>query len=131
MLMQRVRVSPFAERLINKEHLPYNFIKLIEREIKRQQKQVKQGKCRFVQINFNKMFEMENQRAITDTVHKILRRMVMCEDQANDMLVKDIQRGNVDEIITAAKLEYEYQKKQVKKGLRKHITVDFNDLYYC
>jgi hypothetical protein len=121
---------PFVERLIAKDHLPHHFEKLIRREVKEQQKEVKSGLRKYVQIDFNKIYGWEyDERTMSNAGRNLLRNVILSPNIVNPILERDIVTNNVEELLLRISAEYEHQRKQVKKGLRKHISVDYNDLY--
>jgi hypothetical protein len=113
-------MSPFLERTINQEHLPYHFVRLLEWEMK--------GRKKSVRVDLNKLYEW-NPKAITKTSYALLRSIVLKKNVVSPILEHDVMYGQTSNLIDMAQLEYEYQRRQVKKGKRKHIQVDFNVLY--
>jgi hypothetical protein len=61
--------------------------------------------------------------------NKRLRDMIMQDARPNPILAYDIETGNTQLLRKKLAKEYRHQRRQVKKGLRKHISVDYNDMY--
>jgi hypothetical protein len=120
-------VSPFAERLMIKDILPAHFEKLLDAEYKRQRREQQQGKRKYVQVNINKLYGYTANAAATSNIR--VRSVVLSKTQLNPVLEHDIQNNQTKHFYNTLIREYKHQKKQVKLGLRKHIQVDYNDMY--
>jgi hypothetical protein len=120
--------SPFVERNLQCEQLPFHFLQIIEQEMKEQDRKRKfWDRKKSYQIDFNKMYGWTAQ--ISRFSYQILRQVVMNKNSVNLVLENDIQKGYVKNLLRLAQSEYRYQLKQQKLGKRKHICVDFNVLY--
>jgi hypothetical protein len=119
-------LTPFAERLINKDLLPMHFVNRIEREIAKQKEQIKAGTRKIIQVDFNRMY---NHKAGNIFESQQMRDSILDNTKLNPVLAFKVEIGRTDDFYKTAMQEYKYQRQQVLKGKRKYINVDYNDLY--
>ena len=113
-------VSPFLERTLKEQHLPYHLVKNI--------KNAQMGKKTNIRVDLNELYGWDT--SIPHHSYCLLRSIIMKKNCVGPILEHDIKYNQTRHLLEMAQKEYEYQKKQVKQGKRKHIQVDYN-LMYC
>jgi hypothetical protein len=119
-------LSPFVERTLSCEHLPLHFVKSVEQELRSQLHEQKTNKKKRIQVDLNEIYGWKR---MPPSLHAVIHTMITDTDRCNPVLENDIQTNNLTFLLKQASEEYLYQKKQVKLGKRKHISVDYNILY--
>jgi hypothetical protein len=114
-------LAPFAERCITEQYLPAHFERLINTKMSQLKRSGKK-----VQIDLNDLYMW---RQIPDNALIMLRESVFNKAKLNPFLAEDLEKGAYKTLMANAQEEYKHQQKMVKKGLRKHIQVDYNVLY--
>mgnify|MGYP006911097072 CR=1 FL=1 len=114
------QICPNIERCINEKHLPYDFIKKIEREIK---KQKMRGSS--IKINLNQLYEYED---LAHNTYLHYRNLCMNRTRIIGIIGYDINNDKI--LMEKVNKEYLYQKQQVKMKKQKNIKIDYNTVFY-